>query len=97
MSKDLSESRKPKGRKSVAQYIHYSCNTFCRCTPICQYVQEGTKRVLRQDCSFCANISSLQNVFKPICLRLFDHPMKWRNAMILLQKILSESGKIINR
>ena len=44
MSKDLSESRKPKGRKSVAQYIHYSCNTFCRCTPICQYCTGRNKK-----------------------------------------------------
>ena len=42
LSKDLSKNRKPKGRKSVALYTHYSCNSFCRCTPICQYVQEGT-------------------------------------------------------
>ena len=73
MSKDLSKSRKPKGRKSVAPYIHYSCNTFCRCTPICQYVQERKRRVLRQDCSFCANISLSEKKIKPICLRLFDH------------------------
>ena len=65
MSKDLSKSRKPEGRKSAAPYIHYSCNSFCRCTPICQYVQEGTKRVLRQDCSLCANISSLEFFLSP--------------------------------
>ena len=73
MSKDLSKSRKPKGRKSVAPYIHYSCNTFCRCTPICQYVQERKRRVLRQNCSFCADISLAEKKIKPICLRLFDH------------------------